>query len=64
MTGYQQAAEDYQARSPSRRWRSTEQTKAGRDEVMALGGLFILGTERTSSGRVDNQLRGRAGRQR
>jgi preprotein translocase subunit SecA len=32
-------------------------------EVVALGGLFILGTERHESRRIDNQLRGRAGRQ-
>ena len=39
-----------------------EHKKAG-DEVRALGGLFILGTERHESRRIDNQLRGRAGRQ-
>jgi len=33
------------------------------DEVENLGGLFILGTERHESRRIDNQLRGRAGRQ-
>ncbi len=33
------------------------------DEVRKLGGLFILGTERHESRRIDNQLRGRAGRQ-
>jgi preprotein translocase subunit SecA len=33
------------------------------EEVKALGGLFILGTERHESRRIDNQLRGRAGRQ-
>jgi len=33
------------------------------DEVKALGGLYILGTERHESRRIDNQLRGRAGRQ-
>jgi len=32
-------------------------------EVMDIGGLFILGTERHESRRIDNQLRGRAGRQ-
>ncbi len=37
--------------------------KAEHDEVIATGGLFILGTERHESRRVDNQLRGRAGRQ-
>ncbi|MDQ6962094.1 MAG: preprotein translocase subunit SecA [Mariprofundaceae bacterium] len=33
------------------------------DEVIGLGGLYILGTERHESRRIDNQLRGRAGRQ-
>src|SRR5580700_9048309 len=37
--------------------------KAEGDEVRALGGLHILGTERHESRRIDNQLRGRAGRQ-
>ena len=33
------------------------------DEVRALGGLFVIGTERHESRRIDNQLRGRSGRQ-
>ena len=33
------------------------------DEVLSLGGLYIIGTERHESRRIDNQLRGRAGRQ-
>ena len=37
--------------------------EAERQEVVALGGLHILGTERHESRRIDNQLRGRAGRQ-
>ena len=37
--------------------------QAEKKEVLALGGLFILGTERHESRRIDNQLRGRAGRQ-
>jgi preprotein translocase subunit SecA len=37
--------------------------KAEAEEVRALGGLFICGTERHESRRIDNQLRGRAGRQ-
>jgi preprotein translocase subunit SecA len=37
--------------------------QAEREEVKKLGGLFILGTERHESRRIDNQLRGRAGRQ-
>jgi len=40
-----------------------EQTDAEHEEVIASGGLFILGTERHEARRIDNQLRGRAGRQ-
>lgn len=39
------------------------QCAAEHDEVVALGGLHILGTERHEARRIDNQLRGRAGRQ-
>jgi preprotein translocase subunit SecA len=39
------------------------QTVSEHDEVVALGGLQIIGTERHESRRIDNQLRGRAGRQ-
>jgi preprotein translocase subunit SecA len=39
------------------------QTDKEHDEVTATGGLFILGTERHEARRIDNQLRGRAGRQ-
>ena len=35
----------------------------GHEEVVALGGLYVLGTERHESRRIDNQLRGRSGRQ-
>ena len=38
-------------------------TEAEAEEVRAAGGLFIIGTERHESRRIDNQLRGRAGRQ-
>ena len=40
-----------------------ERLEADRDHVAAAGGLFICGTERHESRRIDNQLRGRAGRQ-
>ncbi len=43
--------------------RFSVQTKAEGDEVRELGGLFICGTERHESRRIDNQLRGRSGRQ-
>jgi preprotein translocase subunit SecA len=39
------------------------QTEAEADDVRAAGGLFICGTERHESRRIDNQLRGRSGRQ-
>ena len=44
-------------------YRYKEQTDREHDEVTAVGGLHILGTERHESRRIDNQLRGRAGRQ-
>ena len=37
--------------------------KKNEDKVKSLGGLFIIGTERHESRRIDNQLRGRSGRQ-
>ena len=40
-----------------------EQCKSEHDDVVALGGLHILGTERHEARRIDNQLRGRSGRQ-
>ena len=40
-----------------------EEVRALREQVRAAGGLFVLGTERHESRRIDNQLRGRAGRQ-
>jgi preprotein translocase subunit SecA len=53
---------------PSDQWKPmyeqfAGQCKAEHDEVVALGGLHILGTERHEARRIDNQLRGRAGRQ-
>jgi len=50
------------------RWKEIYQkykqaTDGEHDEVIGLGGLFILGTERHEARRIDNQLRGRAGRQ-
>ncbi len=39
------------------------QCKREHDEILALGGLFVIGTERHEARRIDNQLRGRCGRQ-
>lgn len=41
----------------------TKITEEEREEVISLGGLYVLGTERHESRRIDNQLRGRSGRQ-
>ncbi|HYN87753.1 MAG TPA: preprotein translocase subunit SecA [Ardenticatenaceae bacterium] len=43
--------------------RYTEQVKQDREKIRSLGGLHIVGTERHDARRIDNQLRGRAGRQ-
>lgn len=43
--------------------KNKEITDKEKEEVVALGGLYIIGTERHESRRIDNQLRGRAGRQ-
>lgn len=43
--------------------RHYKQWKKAHDEVVSFGGLFVIGTERHESRRIDNQLRGRAGRQ-
>jgi preprotein translocase subunit SecA len=40
-----------------------EETRAEGDQIRELGGLYVLGSERHESRRIDNQLRGRAGRQ-
>ncbi|MFL6061559.1 MAG: preprotein translocase subunit SecA [Marmoricola sp.] len=56
-------AEEYEAAWPSTLERITAQVKAEHDEVKELGGLYVLGTERHESRRIDNQLRGRSGRQ-
>ncbi|RKH56283.1 preprotein translocase subunit SecA [Corallococcus llansteffanensis] len=63
LTAYQAALADYEARFAETKAKNEELTKQERQEVMAAGGLFIIGTERHESRRVDNQLRGRAGRQ-
>jgi preprotein translocase subunit SecA len=63
LTLYQLAATEWDARYRQTLQKHIEQTQQERDEVRALGGLVIIGTERHESRRIDNQLRGRAGRQ-
>jgi len=57
------AAEDWEREFEAEMqiWKS--HCKEEHDQVVELGGLFIIGTERHESRRIDNQLRGRAGRQ-
>ncbi|MGQ0825194.1 MAG: preprotein translocase subunit SecA [Actinomycetota bacterium] len=54
---------EYDARYQALLPRFEEEAKAEGDKVRELGGLFVLGTERHESRRIDNQLRGRSGRQ-
>jgi preprotein translocase subunit SecA len=55
--------EDYEAAWPEAVEKAKRAVAAEHEEVVALGGLYVLGTERHESRRIDNQLRGRSGRQ-
>jgi preprotein translocase subunit SecA len=56
--------DEYEAAWPSDRGRARSRRRSTEhDEVKELGGLYVLGTERHESRRIDNQLRGRSGRQ-
>jgi preprotein translocase subunit SecA len=55
--------EKYEAAWPKFLDSAKAQVQAEHDEVVELGGLYVLGTERHESRRIDNQLRGRSGRQ-
>ncbi|NKY22567.1 preprotein translocase subunit SecA [Cellulomonas denverensis] len=55
--------EEYEAAWPAVLEAAKESVAAEHDEVKELGGLYVLGTERHESRRIDNQLRGRSGRQ-
>ncbi|MFI5695949.1 preprotein translocase subunit SecA [Kribbella sp. NPDC051586] len=55
--------EQYESEYPSLLEQFEKQVKEEQEEVRELGGLYVLGTERHESRRIDNQLRGRAGRQ-
>ncbi|ABL80954.1 MULTISPECIES: preprotein translocase subunit SecA [unclassified Nocardioides] len=58
-----ETADEYQAEWPGTVERIKSQVANEHDEVRALGGLYVVGTERHESRRIDNQLRGRSGRQ-
>ena len=55
--------DEYEKRWPGTLAEIKDQVKDEHEEVVKLGGLYVLGTERHESRRIDNQLRGRAGRQ-
>ena len=55
--------EEYEAQWPDTLKALEEQVEAEHDEVVEAGGLYVIGSERHESRRIDNQLRGRCGRQ-
>jgi len=59
----QEASEDYDARLAEATKRHISECEAAKKRVIAAGGLHVVGTERHEARRIDNQLRGRAGRQ-
>ena len=56
-------SEEYEAAWPAAFEAAKQSVKDEHEEVLNLGGLYVLGTERHESRRIDNQLRGRSGRQ-
>jgi len=54
---------EYEAAWPDEISKQKAAVATGHEDVIALGGLYVLGTERHESRRIDNQLRGRSGRQ-
>ncbi|MDV8146514.1 preprotein translocase subunit SecA [Arthrobacter sp. B10-11] len=56
-------SEEYEAAWPAAFEAAKQAVKDEHEEVLNLGGLYVLGTERHESRRIDNQLRGRSGRQ-
>ena len=55
--------EQYESLWPTELAKQKSAVSKGHEEVVGLGGLYVLGTERHESRRIDNQLRGRSGRQ-
>ena len=56
-------SDEYEAAWPAALEAAKQAVKDEHEEVLGLGGLYVLGTERHESRRIDNQLRGRSGRQ-
>jgi preprotein translocase subunit SecA len=61
--GIEEDGEEYEAQYADALERFTAETEAEKEKIRGLGGLYVLGTERHESRRIDNQLRGRSGRQ-
>jgi preprotein translocase subunit SecA len=61
--GIEPGDEGYQERYEAEVERMSADTAIEGDKIRSLGGLYVLGTERHDSRRIDNQLRGRSGRQ-
>ncbi|MCW1249418.1 preprotein translocase subunit SecA [Acaricomes phytoseiuli] len=59
----EETPEEYEAAWTAAFDKAKEDTQKERDDVLEAGGLYVLGTERHESRRIDNQLRGRSGRQ-
>src|SRR5207342_1173746 len=61
--GYEEGTDEYEEELRARVDERRTQWQADHDEVLELGGLYVVGTERHEARRIDNQLRGRSGRQ-
>jgi preprotein translocase subunit SecA len=59
----EETPEEYEAQWDEALAKAEKQVKTAHEEILELGGLYVLGTERHESRRIDNQLRGRSGRQ-
>jgi preprotein translocase subunit SecA len=59
----EESPQEYEAAWPEALAAAKDSVAAEHEEVVAAGGLYVLGTERHESRRIDNQLRGRSGRQ-
>ncbi|MFC5290993.1 preprotein translocase subunit SecA [Actinokineospora guangxiensis] len=62
-SGLEPDSEEWRAALPAALEKAEKDVESEREDVRAAGGLYVLGTERHESRRIDNQLRGRSGRQ-
>ena len=61
--GYEPGSDEYEAALEAMEADFRKRTEVERQEILEVGGLYVVGTERHESRRIDNQLRGRSGRQ-